>query len=218
VDAEDERKRARKEAIEAYATLALDIERVLRLPDGLTMELALADDWSFVIRSDALLEAAASSLLLDALGDERLDPIITKMQMWQRLRFLKALELWTLEQLAFADALGSLRNALVHDISNTRFTFATGADLLSEKQREVFGPRQVDHPDRPGEKAMMIGQPKGIILWHTIDILAKTMFTLERREIERDKRQWETARLQELEDFIQRLKIREPGKLNGPTT
>jgi len=120
-----------------------DIENQLGLPTGFLLYLyAHEDDWSFVIKSHAFLEAALTHLLADQLGKEDLLPVFAYLETSNirtgKLAFVKAFDLLDKGARRFIHTLSELRNDLVHEVSNVNFNFATYVSSLSDKERKEF--------------------------------------------------------------------------------
>ena len=120
-----------------------EIEKQLGLPVGFLRNLYdHEDDWSFVIKSHAFLEAALTHLLADHLGKEDLLPVFAYLETSNvrtgKLAFVKAFDLLDKGARRFIHTLSELRNELVHEISNVGFTFASYVSNLSDKERKEF--------------------------------------------------------------------------------
>lgn len=107
--------------------------------------LTKGDDWSFVIKIHALLEAALTHLLASELERPELTDILSKIETSDKragkVAFVKALKLLDEDHRRFINALSELRNVLVHDIRNTSFSFAgplfaLGQEASSEVQKK----------------------------------------------------------------------------------
>jgi hypothetical protein len=120
-----------------------DIENQLGLPTGFLLSLYThEDDWSFVIKSHAFLEAALTHLLADHLGKEDLLPVFAYLETSNvrtgKLAFVKAFDLLDKGARRFIHTLSELRNDLVHEVSNINFKFDTYMAQLSDKERKEF--------------------------------------------------------------------------------
>jgi hypothetical protein len=120
-----------------------DIENQLGLPTGFLLSLYThEDDWSFVIKSHAFLEAALTHLLAEHLGKEDLLPVFAYLETSNvrtgKLAFVKAFDLLDKGARRFIHTLSELRNDLVHEVSNVNFNFATYVSSLSDKERKEF--------------------------------------------------------------------------------
>lgn len=120
-----------------------EIENQLGLPTGFLRGLYNhEDDWSFVIKAHAFLEAALTHLLADHLGKEDLLPVFAYLETSNvrtgKLAFVKAFDLLDKGARRFIHTLSELRNDLVHEVSNVGFNFATYVGNLSDKERKEF--------------------------------------------------------------------------------
>jgi hypothetical protein len=88
---------------------------------------AQGNDWTFIIKSHALLESAITHLIVADLERNELAPLIANLEMSNtrvgKVAFAKELRLLNKDYRAFLRNLSELRNQLVHDIRNTAFTF-----------------------------------------------------------------------------------------------
>jgi hypothetical protein len=120
-----------------------EIENQLGLPAGFLKGLYdHEDDWSFVIKARAFIEAALTHLLADHLGKEDLLPSFAYLETSNvrtgKLAFVKAFDLLDKGARRFIHTLSELRNDLVHEISNVNFKFETYVAHLSDKERKEF--------------------------------------------------------------------------------
>lgn len=118
------------------------VEDAYDLGRGFLKELFNESDWSFVVKAHALVEAATAQLLTAELGEPRLKLVIAQLEHSNsqsgRLAFLKALNLATEDQRRFIRRFSELRNHLVHNVHNVRFTFVDGLAAMSEDQQKAF--------------------------------------------------------------------------------
>jgi hypothetical protein len=120
-----------------------EIEKDLSLPAGFLVGLYREDDWSFVIKTHAVIEAQVSASLTRALSDDRLSAIFERLELSDtdtgKLAFAKALGLLTDPQRVFVRKLSELRNQLVHNIRNVQFDFHHHVQHeLDRNQRQSF--------------------------------------------------------------------------------
>ena len=98
----------------------------LQLPENTTLGILSGDDWSFVIRSHAVIEALVSALLATQL-DRRLVPLFNRLELgdvdFGKLAFAKALGLLSSDQRRFISLLSTLRNKLAHNPTHLSFNF-----------------------------------------------------------------------------------------------
>jgi hypothetical protein len=104
------------------------LETALGLPTGFIEHLVEEDDWSFVVKAHALLEACATELLVRS-SDSRLTPIFKSMQLGggraSKMEFVRALGLLDDPAISFVRWLGELRNRIVHDVRHVGFSLVT---------------------------------------------------------------------------------------------
>jgi hypothetical protein len=140
------------------------LEKELALPSGFLDGLLAGDDWSFVIKAHAVLEAAVTYLLTTAVNDERLRPFFARLELAGatigKLVVVKALGLDFIEDTdrRFIRSLSELRNDLVHDIRQASFTFADHVDRMDEKTLKQFR-KNFDSWSLGGETEVMFDGP-----------------------------------------------------------
>src|SRR5689334_21604877 len=125
-------------------------EADLGLPDGLYRRLLEEDDWSFIVKVYALVEAAATHLLTDVLGRPELTRIFSRLEMSDsqtgKLAFAEALSCFEQRDRVFIRELGKIRNKFVHDIHHISLTLPEYVSRLDHDQfknfRAAFGPGQ----------------------------------------------------------------------------
>ena len=125
------------------------LEQDLHVSPGFFRELLeQGDDWSFVIRIHALVEAAVSHLLAEVIGHPEMVSLFAQLELSNaktgKLAFAKELSCLESSERLTIRKLSELRNQLVHNVSNVSFDFrqwAAGLDSNQAKQYcEAFGP------------------------------------------------------------------------------
>ena len=121
----------------------LDIETQLGLPPGFLLHLyQKEDDWSFVIKTHAFLEAVLTHLLAEYLGKPDLLPVFAYLETSNvrtgKLAFVRAFDLLDKGARRFVHTLSELRNTLVHDVSNVNFRFTDYVSQLTEREQKDF--------------------------------------------------------------------------------
>ncbi len=121
----------------------LEIETQLGLPSGFLRYLyEKEDDWSFVIKTHAFLEAILTHLLAEYLGKPDLLTVFAYLETSNvrtgKLAFVRAFDLLDKGARNFIHSLSELRNALVHDVSNVGFRFSDHVSQLTEKNQKDF--------------------------------------------------------------------------------
>jgi len=120
------------------------LERMLGVPDGFFDSLDNDDetDWAFVIKLHALVEAAISHLLAEALGSPELHDIFSRLDMSNKstgkAAFVKALGLMGEAERRFISSLSEMRNTLVHDVRNVSFDLAKYVEDMDKIEQNAF--------------------------------------------------------------------------------
>jgi hypothetical protein len=106
------------------------------------VELQAEDDWSFIIKGHAFLEAIFSHILTSNLGNESLDDVLINLDMSNtrtgKVAFASALGLISTEERRFLRWFSELRNRIVHDVRHTRFDLDNYISSLDTNQRRSF--------------------------------------------------------------------------------
>lgn len=175
-----------------------DLERLeshLGLPSGFIEGLMKEDDWSFVIKGHALLEAAVSRLLVER-SDARLEPVFARLQLGGgrtgKLSFVNALELLPPADVQLLQWLGELRNRLVHDPKQFGFRLDEYAQNLLASDRRNLVHRLAEVVEFEGDATVMaeyeasfVERPKPILGFAILAVLAHTLFGIEPAEKDR---------------------------------
>ena len=139
---------------EAIKTV-IPFEERLSIKKGFYIGLLIEkDDWSFVIKLHALIEAALSHLLAEIitlsvkeyLPEEKQPTGLEEVFSWLelsnkrtgKLAFVKALDIFPEEHRRFIRALSELRNDLVHNVKNINFSFSQYLSSLDTNQVNKF--------------------------------------------------------------------------------
>ena len=109
-----------------YMNIQIDvIENSMSLPPGFFCSLCKEDDWSFIIKMHAFLEAQLSTVIADHLNKEELSSIITQIPMsdtkYGKVKIAYSLNIISKEMLTYIKSLSEMRNKLVHNIENVNF-------------------------------------------------------------------------------------------------
>ncbi|GKS63878.1 hypothetical protein YTPLAS72_11820 [Nitrospira sp.] len=118
------------------------LEAQLGLPSGFLEGLRTEDDWSFIIKIHALIEAAVSHLLCTALGNDRLIDVFSCLDLSDKRRgkmaFAGALSLLGKSDRRFVSSLSELRNTLVHDVKNVGFSLSKHVAAMDSSKFVTF--------------------------------------------------------------------------------
>jgi hypothetical protein len=163
----------------------------LRVSSKFLLALVKEDDWSFIIKSHALVEATISELLTTKTTDDRLMPVFRRMELSNettgKLAFAKALNLLTREQRSFVRTLSQLRNLLVHNVENVTFSLDEYVSAFDDNQKRSWQNAIVWFPlDKADELAwhlLAIRTPK-LAIWMATFLLVglAQLDTVEIRE------------------------------------
>lgn len=119
-----------------------EFEEIIGVSSGFYKKLIEEDDWSFVIKLHALLEAATTHLIVFHLQESNLRKIISRLDMSNnqtgKIAFLKELEMMSKENRKYIRSLSEIRNSLVHDIRNVEFSLREFISDYSEKEITRF--------------------------------------------------------------------------------
>lgn len=100
------------------------------------------DDWSFVIKMHAFIEAMVTELLLTQINDVRIRPTIERLPLCDeqagKLKMAKDLELLDASERRFIKMFSNLRNNLAHRIENVDFTFKDHINSLDKNQKRSW--------------------------------------------------------------------------------
>jgi energy-converting hydrogenase A subunit M len=117
-------------------------ESELGLPERFFETIKEEDDWSFVIKLHALIEASITNILKDKFIDQDLVDIFSQMELSNKrtvkMAFIKKMNLLQKEYRNFISKFSELRNLLVHEISNVTFSFKNYIDQLNKNQRKAL--------------------------------------------------------------------------------
>ena len=121
----EENKQSQTESGQSVTQGLKTLSHILKLRENFLADLLQdKDDWSFVVKSHALLEVAVCALLVVHLRKTELDGVLSeKVEMSARIEMTKALGLTSEADRKAMRALSTLRNRLVHNAKDTNFTF-----------------------------------------------------------------------------------------------
>jgi hypothetical protein len=137
------------------------------------------DDWSFVIKSHALIEAVMTQLVTQHAADPRFKAIFERLPISDeeigKIAIAKQLDLLTPGQRRFIRFYSRLRNDLVHKVANVHFEFRKHLSGFDKAQRVAWRDSIVWFVEPSDEShaawnTMAIDSPK-IALWMAIFML-----------------------------------------------
>jgi len=155
------------------------LESDLGLSEGFYGRLLQEDDWSFVVKLHALLEAAMTSLLTAHFRDARLQDLLARMEVGSRaatgkLSFASALGVLSQRDRRFVTALADLKSELTSSLGRTKFSFTAYVTALDGDGRRKFldafahglGAR-VAREDNPADRKAVVLEHAKLAIWST---------------------------------------------------
>ncbi|GAK50685.1 hypothetical protein U14_01918 [Candidatus Moduliflexus flocculans] len=130
--------------------LGLDVQtHIERLEDKLHLKRAFLshlieeDDWAFIVKTHAFLEAAFTHFLAEYFQEDNLTAIFARIELGNKqtgkVAFAKAIGILTEDERHLLTQFSELRNTVVHDIANVYFSLETYAQSLQNTtQRNNF--------------------------------------------------------------------------------
>jgi hypothetical protein len=178
-----------------FAELA-EFEKKIGLPEGFYNALLAEDDWSFVIKLNALFEAAATHALVARLDTPELLDTLSLLDFARKdcgkIKLLTKLDIISPKQAKCLQRLAELRNDLAHGIQNVTFNFKEYFAKADSNQRKNivtdFGHGLYDH--LPLTETVKVSKSQFVeldtkqALWLTaLEILACMHLEYERTEV-----------------------------------
>ena len=144
-------------------------EAQLGVPSGFFERLLHEDDWSFLIKLHALVEAAATTLLVEALNRPELRDQFARVPLsdseYGKLSLMKSLGIVSAPYRGFIRKLSELRNQSVHNVQHTNLNFKSLVAEAPKSKRvalaEVLGVGV--RGSSQGRLKLLEENPKGLI-------------------------------------------------------
>lgn len=120
--------------------LAEYFEKELNLPEEFCSDIFFEckDDWTYIIRLHALVEAAVSNLITKRLNEVALQDIFSRLELGNeitgKIAFGKLLNVLDKLDLGYIKAISELRNKLVHNIEQVTFSLSYYHNSLDDNQ------------------------------------------------------------------------------------
>jgi hypothetical protein len=152
-----------------------NVESRLGVATGFFDLLENEDDWSFVIKSHALIETSCSELLTIYFRKPSLENIFSRLELGEKytgkIAFLSCLELLNTNERKYIQELSSLRNKLVHSSKNLNFKFSEHVEGMDANQKNTFvNAFSVGAEITPQLKSQILKNPKHTI-WQNLKYL-----------------------------------------------
>jgi hypothetical protein len=192
-----------------FTRILSHLEARFGLPPGFLKALYAEDDWSFVVKAHALVEAVVSDLLTSHVGRQSLKPIFERLELSEtstgKLAFVKALGLLRAEELGFVKRFSELRNRLVHNVRNVSFRFDSYVAGLDRNQRKAFQSAltyfTASHKEVPDWRETALRRPKMALWFGTVNLLGRAFVSAAQAEAERESI---AAKLRILEEMFEK--------------
>jgi len=117
-------------------------ESQLGVPTGFFEALRAEDDWSFVVKLHALVEAAATNLLVEAFDKPELRDQFTRLPLSDsgcgKLSLLKSLNIVSSPYRGFIQTLSELRNLAVHNVEQTSLSLKVMVQESPKDKRKAW--------------------------------------------------------------------------------
>lgn len=115
------------------------LEEAFGLPVGYIDSLTNEDDWTIIIKSHALIESVCANMLTHYFGEPELSDYFATIEMSNKktgkAAIISALQLLGKPERSFISTLSELRNLVVHNATNVRFSIAEYISELSKEKR-----------------------------------------------------------------------------------
>ena len=108
----------------------------LGLSSHFVLDILREDDWSFVIKTHALMEAAVTTAIRHRLADLSIDGFLGRLQLRRCLELAEELQAIDAQLLTRIRFFSQIRNEIVHDVTKCSFSFAKY--LSNQDQRNAF--------------------------------------------------------------------------------
>lgn len=119
-----------------------ELETKVGLPQNFVHRLVEEDDWSFIIKLNALVEASATHLLATKLKAPEIIDNLSHLDLGNRkfgkLALLRNLGCISADENKFLQAILEIRNKLAHDVRQVNFTLSDYIAALDPNQKKTF--------------------------------------------------------------------------------
>ena len=120
----------------------LELQGKLSLPNNFFKKLLEEDDWSFIIKLHALIEAACTDLLMFHFDEPGLKNIISRIELGNKsvgkLSFIKELDLLGENYRKYIFSLSEWRNKFVHNVQNCNALLTDAVNLMEKGALKKF--------------------------------------------------------------------------------
>lgn len=111
----------------------------LKLPEAFLERIYDEDEWSFLIKTHALVETSINVAIERSIEDDRVSEFINRLSLSggskSKTELLKSLGIITQNEIQFVEGLSQIRNRVVHNIRHVEFTFTAFTKELNARNR-----------------------------------------------------------------------------------
>ncbi|WP_040508528.1 hypothetical protein [Leptospira wolffii] len=147
------------------------------------------DDWSFIIKSQAVLESSVLNLLIAKSGDQKFEKYFNRLSLNAKVELLKDLDLCSNSIKRYIQSISQLRNRLAHDPEEISFSFKKLIKNMSPSDKKNFiNSFNINNENPLSEefKKLILSKTKSAIYLNTITIIVLFSFERERLILERE--------------------------------
>jgi DNA-binding MltR family transcriptional regulator len=147
------------------------------ISDDYLFKLSREDDWSFIIKTSAILESATADVLTKVLGFPNLEDCISKLKHTNersgRLTFLEKLSIINDEELKLIIKISKIRDDLAHKPEEINFTFERYFKKMNKINKNNWKDLFTELVNRHTQEEIIFSNPKQCITYFTMEILIK---------------------------------------------
>ena len=114
----------------------------LLVTDDFLTRFSSDDDWTFIIKLHAMIEAGLNHMLLKQFNNEELSKVIARLETSNpktgKLAFIKAFKILPEEYILFIRNLSEIRNFCVHDPKNFSYNLKEDVGSYEEKKKKQW--------------------------------------------------------------------------------
>ncbi|OCB73170.1 hypothetical protein B0A79_15380 [Flavobacterium piscis] len=169
------------------------------------------DDWSFVIKSHALIESLVTELIVAKISEIELKKVIERMPLHgetvSKVSILKIYQLVTPEEIKFICKLSEIRNSIVHKYENIDFTFERYVSTLNTENKKNWKKLLTnENIDRDKMEKLILEQPMMAVWFNLFYFIIHSLSTIN--EIKNIKRLHDEAEIT-TKEFLKIIKEHE---------
>jgi hypothetical protein len=195
-------------------------ENVLNLPTGFFRRfLKEGDDWTFIIKTHALIESGTTRYLEAAVAPTVPPEFLQSLPLdgrHSKLRLLELLGRLDSDHVKFIKALSRIRNLLVHDVTQVGFVLTDYLASLSTQDVDslisdicsvfYYPPERFkSKPEMEEQRVKILAEPRSFIWRTALFYLAITSLRLDTAKLEHEIEKGEREKLTQEVDFARKI-------------